>query len=189
MNGAPTWGGMIMEQTTLVHPSAFCWNPRCSDYGTVNLGNIRRFGYTQAGTQRYQCRTCRGTFVETIGTVFYGRHHSQATILECLALLAERNSLAAIHRVKGIKEETVIDWLRIAAKHVDRIEALLLANFHLTRAQLDAMWTYVGHKGEKGGGQKRTIAAPSGGASPSRATHACGLVEQSPRPRRRSLRP
>jgi transposase-like protein len=166
MIGAPTCGGTIMEQPTLVHPSAFCWNPHCTDYGKVNLGNIRRFGRTQAGTQRYQCRTCGGTFVETIGTVFYGRHRSQATILECLALLAERNSLAAIHRVKGVKEETVMDWLRIAAQHVERLEALLLANFQLTRAQLDAMWTYVGHKGEKGGDRKRTTAAPSGAASP-----------------------
>jgi hypothetical protein len=90
------------------------------------------------------------TFVETIGTVFYGRHHAQETILECLALLAERNSLAAIHRVKGIKEQTVLDWLRVAADQVERIEALLLANFQLRRAQLDALWSYVGHKGEKG---------------------------------------
>jgi transposase-like protein len=97
-----------MEQTRLVHPSAFCWNPSCTDYGQVNCGNIRRFGRTQANTQRYQCRTCGSTFVETIGTVFYGRHHSQQTILECLARMAERNSLAAIHRVKGIKEETVV---------------------------------------------------------------------------------
>src|SRR6266508_1824684 len=134
MNGAPTWGGMIMEQTTLVHPSAFCWNPRCSDYGTVNLGNIRRFGRTQAGTQRYQCRTCKGTFVETIGTVFYGRHHRQEMIIECLA------------------------------QHVERIEAILLANYRLRSAQLDAMWTYVGHKGEKGGARSRTTAAPSGAA-------------------------
>ena len=54
----------MMEQTTLVHPSAFCWNPSCADYGKVDQGNIRRFGRTQAGTQRYQCRTCNGTFVE-----------------------------------------------------------------------------------------------------------------------------
>ena len=153
-----------MEQGSLVHPSAFCWNPNCTDYGLVNRGNIRRFGRTQAGTQRYQCRTCGSTFVETIGTVFYGRHHAQDTILECLALLAERNSLAAIHRVKGIKEETVMDWLRIAADHVERIEALLLANFQLSRAQLDALWTYVGHKGEKGGARNRMSAVPSGAA-------------------------
>jgi transposase-like protein len=118
-----------------VHPSAFCWNPKCSEYGKVKQGNIRRFGRTQAGTQRYQCKTCKHTFVETIGTVFYGRHHSQQTILECLALVAERNSLAAIHRVKGVKEETVLGWLLIAASHVERIEALLLANYRLSRAQ------------------------------------------------------
>jgi transposase-like protein len=174
-----------MEHANLVHPSAFCWNPSCTDYGKVHQRNIRRFGRTQAGTQRYQCRTCGSTFVETIGTVFYGRHHAQDTILECLALLAERNSLAAIHRVKGIKEETVMDWLRIAADHVERIEALLLANFQLTRAQLDAMWTYVGHKGEKGGERSRTSVAPSGAASPSKAIHAYALAGPSPRPRRK----
>jgi hypothetical protein len=72
--------------------------------------------------------------------------------------------LAAIHRVKGVKEETGMTWLCVAAQHVERIEALLLANYRLTRAQLDAMWTYVGHKGEKGGARRRMIAAASGAA-------------------------
>jgi hypothetical protein len=67
----------------------------------------RKFRETQE-ILAHRGRTCGNTFVETIGTVFYCRHHSQDTILECLALLAERNSLAAIHRVKGIKEETVM---------------------------------------------------------------------------------
>ena len=76
-------------------------------------------------------------------------------------MLAERNSLAAIHRVKGIKEETVVDWLRKTAAHVEEIEALLLANYHLTRVQLDAMWTHVGHKGEKATILKSSIEAHS----------------------------
>jgi hypothetical protein len=58
--------------------------------------------------------------------------------------------LAARERVKGVKEEPVMEWLRIAAAHVERTYALLLANYHLTRAQLDAMWASVGNKGEKG---------------------------------------
>ena len=33
-----------MEPTRLVHPSAFCWNPNCTDYGQVERGNIRRYG-------------------------------------------------------------------------------------------------------------------------------------------------
>jgi transposase-like protein len=174
----------MMEQTTLVHPSAFCWNPSCADYGKVDQGNIRRFGRTQAGTHRYQCRTCHRTFVDPIGTVFYGRRHTQETISECLALLAERNSLAAIDRVKRVKEETVVAWLRLAALHVERIDAILLANYRLTRAQLDAMWTYVGHKGEKGAARSRTIAAPSGAAYPWLPIRACGLGARSARPRR-----
>ena len=104
--------------------------------------------------------------METKGTVFYGRHHAQEKILECLAWLAEGNRLAAIRRVEGIKEETVLDWLREAAKHVEEMEALALGNYRLTRAQLDALWTYVGHKGEKGGARKRTTGAPSGAAPP-----------------------
>ena len=80
----------------------------------------------------------------------YGRRHSPETILECLAWLAERKSLAAIHQVKGIREETVWEWLQEAAKQVEHIEALLLANYPLTRAELDAMRSYVGNKDEKG---------------------------------------
>jgi hypothetical protein len=77
-------------------------------------------------------------------------------------MLAERNSLAAIHRIKGIKEKTVMDWLRKAPNHVEEIEALLLANYPLTRVQLDAMWSYVGHKGEKTDVTKNLSEAASG---------------------------
>jgi hypothetical protein len=35
--------------------------------------------------------------------------HSPQTILECLAMLADRNSLEAIHRIKGVKEETMCE--------------------------------------------------------------------------------
>ena len=155
-----------MEQAQLVPPSSFCWNKKCPEYGKIKPENIRKFGKTAKGTQRHQCKTCQKTFVETIGTVFYGRHHDQETILDCLAMLADRNSLAAIQRVKGVKEDTVSDWLEVAAQHVEQIEALLLANYQLSRAQLDALWTYVGHKGEKGGTSKKMNRAPFGVGQP-----------------------
>jgi transposase-like protein len=149
-----------MDNGTLVPRYGFCWNTSCSAHEQVDIGNIHKFGHTPAGVQRYQCTMCRPTFVETIGTVFCGRHGSQHTIIECLALLAKRNSLAAIHRLKGVKQETVMAWLRIAAADVERIEALLLANYKLRRAQLDAMWAYVCNKGEKGAMSKPTSVAP-----------------------------
>jgi hypothetical protein len=55
-------------------------------------------------------------------------------------------------------------WLLAAANHVEMIESLLLANYPLTRIQLDAMWAYVGHKGEKADMPKRPIEVPFGAA-------------------------
>jgi transposase-like protein len=130
----------------------------------VGHHNVRKFGQTARGVQRYQCKTCNKTFTETKGTVFHGCHHSPQTILDCLAMLADRNSLAAIHRIKGVKEETVGEWLQRAAAQVEQIEALLLANYSVSCAQLDALWTYVGHKGEKGGTMKKRHEALFGAA-------------------------
>jgi len=153
-----------MKADRLALAGSFCWNSDCPDYGLIDHGNLVKYGRTDKGTQRLKCKTCGVVSVENKGTVFYGKHHSPKDILECLAMVAERNSLASIHRIKGIKEETVIAWLRKAANHVDEIESLLLANYPLTRVQLDAMWTYVGHKGEKVDIPKKLIGAASGEA-------------------------
>jgi transposase-like protein len=153
-----------MKANRLALAGSFCWNRDCPDYGLMDHGNIVKYGRTDKGTQRLNCKTCGVVCVENKGTVFYGKHHSPKDILECLAMIAERNSLASIHRIKGIKEETVIVWLREASNHVEEIESLLLANYPLSRVQLDAMWTYVGHKGEKVDVPKRMIGAVSGEA-------------------------
>jgi len=93
-----------MKANRLALAGYFCWNRECSDYGKTNQGNIVRYGRTSKGTQRLKCTTCERIFVANKGTVFYGRHHSPKEILECVAMLAERNSLAAIHRIKGVKQ-------------------------------------------------------------------------------------
>jgi hypothetical protein len=38
---------------------------------------------------------------------------------------------------------------------VEQVEEHLVGPKKLSRVQLDALWTYVGHKGEKGGSQKK----------------------------------
>ena len=131
----------------------FCPNEGCADYGKLQQGtekrNIKKFGKTKAGRQRYQCKTCHKTFTETKGTIFYGRRVSEAEIIETLALIAEGSRISSLSRVKGYKEDTILDWLKAAAKHAESIEERLLATYQLQRGQLDALWAYVGNKGEK----------------------------------------
>jgi transposase-like protein len=136
----------------IAKPGDFCPNQACPDYGKVQSGqqqNLKKFGKTGKGVQRYRCQTCCKTFTETFGTIFYGKRTPEHEILETLALLAEGNRISALTRVKGHKEDTILQWLREAARHAEQIEGVLMAEFRVKRGQLDALWAYVRNKGEK----------------------------------------
>lgn len=136
----------------------FCPNEACPDYGKLQSGqqhNINKIGTTKKGVQRYQCRTCKRTFTETKGTIFYRRRTPEHEILETLALLAEGSRISSLSRVKGFKEDTILAWLRAAAQQSEQVEEVLMADFRVERAQLDALWSYVGNKGEKKATQKQ----------------------------------
>jgi len=44
----------------------------------------------------------------------------------------------------------ILDWIQDAAWHAEAIEEVLRVEYQLSRGQLDALWSYVGNKGEKG---------------------------------------
>ena len=52
-------------------------------------------------------------------------------------MLAERNSLRGIARVKGVKPDTVLHWLEIAGAQAAAVSDRLIHNLHLTQAQID----------------------------------------------------
>jgi transposase-like protein len=136
----------------------FCPNEACPDYGKLQDGrqhNIKKIGKTKKGVQRYQCQTCKRTFTETKGTIFYRRRTPEHEILETLAFLAEGSRISSLSRVKGFKEDTILAWLRAAAQQSEQVEEVLMADFRVERAQLDALWSYVGNKGEKKATRKR----------------------------------
>ena len=133
----------------LVSVGSFCPNEDCPNYGKTDAKNIIRYGKTKDNRQRFQCKTCKKTFNERKGTLFYNRKTDEKDILECLALLAEGTRISSIHRAKGIKEDTILSFLREAARHAEQIEAILLNDYRISRGEIDGLWTYVGRKKEK----------------------------------------
>ena len=130
----------------------FCPNKLCPDYGKLQSAqqhNIIKFGTTKRGHQRYQCKSCRQTFTETKGTLFYRRRTAEAEIIDTLAHIAEGNRIRSLVRTTGHKEDTISDWLREAGQHAQALEEVLLRNYQLSRGQIDGLWAYVGNKGEK----------------------------------------
>jgi transposase-like protein len=148
----------------LAEVGQFCPNDECEFYQDLEKASIIQYGKTAKGTQRYMCNHCGKTFVETKGTLFYGKHTPRKDILETLAMLAEGMRISSISRVKGFKEDTILSWLREAAEHAEQVEAVLMHGYRVTRAQIDGLWAYVGHKGKKEDTPKATSAANSGAA-------------------------
>lgn len=154
----------------LLPAGSFCPNRRCEAYGKPSEedgGNIIKFGKSTTGVQRYRCKLCRGTFTATRGTLFYRRQAPRKEILETLALLAEGVRVSSIARAKGMKADTVLAWLREAALHAGRVEDALLSEYRLSRAQIDGLWAYVGHKGKKGATNSTTNSTRASGRASS----------------------
>jgi len=137
----------------LAQPKDFCPNPACPDYGKLQEDqsepNLKKIGKTPQGKQRRQCKTCGKTFIETYGTIFYRKHADADEILEVLALIAEGSRISSLTRAKGIKEDTILRWLRDASHHTEELNPVLMQDYHLSRAQLDGLWSFVQNKGEK----------------------------------------
>lgn len=49
-----------------------------------------------------------------------------------------------------------------AARQAAEIEDALLKDYRISQAQIDGLWTYVAHKGHKGGAASKTTGANSG---------------------------
>jgi transposase-like protein len=100
----------------------FCPNEDCPDYGKLQTDqeqNIKKSGKTANGVQRFQCKTCGKTFTATVGRIFYRKRTPEYEIPEMLAFLAEENRISTLSWVKGHKEDTILQWLREAAQHVE----------------------------------------------------------------------
>lgn len=139
----------------------FCPNDSCPDAGKTDESNIVKYGTTAKGLQRYRCTTCGTTFSENTGTIFYNKHTSAEEIIETLALVAEGSRVASLSRVKGYKEETIRNWLQQAAEHATQVEDVLMSKYEIERDQLDALWSYVGHKEQEAEEEKKKVLTTS----------------------------
>ncbi len=119
-----------------------CWNEQCIYYKKLQDATIHKFGFSRKGTQRYQCKNCKKTITETKGTIFYSKHYSEETIIECFKLLANNNSLVSIERSKQVQGYTILLWLKEAAKNKSQASGLL-AQHNFTENEISRLWGYL----------------------------------------------
>ena len=109
-----------------------CINSACPAFGKPEPGTIRVYSYQE---RRYYCVVCGKTFSESRASLFYHLRTPRRDVLEAIGMLAERNSLRGIARVKGVKPDTVLHWLEIAGAQAAAVSDRLIHNLEAVRKQ------------------------------------------------------
>jgi transposase-like protein len=117
-----------------------CINSACPAFGKSETDTLRVYSCKE---RRYYCVVCGKTFSESRASLFYHLRPPRRDVLEASGMLAERNSLRGIARVKGVKPDTVLHGLEIAGAQAAAVSDHLIHNLHLTQAQIDELWTFV----------------------------------------------
>jgi IS1 family transposase len=122
----------------------FCPNPDCAYRGWVGWGNLRANGHPNGGCWRQLlCVACRRYFLETLGTLFYGKRTSVDLIVRVIACLAEGLGIRGTARVFEVDPNTVLQWLVEAAEQLQAFSQHVLHDVRVRQVQLDELFALL----------------------------------------------
>ena len=122
----------------------FCPHPDCAYRGRVGLGNITSNGHPGGSPWRQlYCSQCKGYFLETVGTPFYGKRVSADLLVWAVGALAEGLGIRAVARVFEVDANTVLSWLLEAAEHLKAFSQYFLHDVRVTQLQLDELYALL----------------------------------------------
>jgi IS1 family transposase len=137
---APTRGRRRQVDTSM----HFCPNPDCAYRGWVGWGNLRANGHPSGGPWRQLlCSVCRRYFLETLGTLFHGKHTSVELIVHVLGCLAEGLGIRGTARVFEVDPNTVLQWLVEAAEQLRAFSQHFLHDVRVQQVQLDEVFVLL----------------------------------------------
>ena len=89
------------------------------------------------------CVTCRHYFLETLGTLFYGKRTSVELIVRVIACLAEGIGIRGTARVFEVDPSTVLQWLVEAAEQLQAFSQHVLHDVRVQQVQLDELFALL----------------------------------------------
>ena len=119
----------------------FCPQQACVYYGWPGRGNIIANGHPGGGLWRQcYCKACGCYFLETTGTIFFGKRQAVPVLLFVLAALVEGLGIRAAGRVFGLEPDTIQAWLVSAAGQLSGLANHFLGELDVEQVQLDELY-------------------------------------------------
>src|SRR4029453_6422839 len=112
----------------------YCPQKTCAYYGWVGRGNVRANGHPRSGPWRqFHCVVCDTYFLETHGTLLYGKRGPAERIVHAVAALAEGLRIRGVVRGVAVDPPRVQAWLSEAADQLEAFSHHLLRDVHVGR--------------------------------------------------------
>ena len=128
--------GRRRQGATSLH---FCPNLDGQYRGWTGWGNLRANGHPGRGCWRQRlCIVCRGSLLETLGTLFHGKRVAPELLVRVMACLAEGLGIRGTARGFEIDPHTVRSWCVETADQLRAFAQSFLHDLHLRPVQLDA---------------------------------------------------
>ena len=137
-----------------------CPNDKCAYHGWLGLGNICSNGRPNGGPWRQlRCLVCQSYFLETHGTIFYGKRRVAQLMLRAMLTIAEGLGVRAVGRVFEVEPETVLAWLMAGAQQIELFSSYQLRQLQVEQIQMDELY-----------GRIRAVSAGEGDQAERRST-------------------
>jgi len=142
-----------------------CPNKTCKLCGQTRKGNVIGNGTyrTKSGpVRKFKCKDCGTSFCARKNTAFFDLRSNDEKMLLALTMIVKGMSLRATAQVLDVHLDTVRAWLQRAAKHCEQVNLVLIRDLHVSKVELDELWTFVNKKNFRQWTTGRTIARGSG---------------------------
>lgn len=142
-----------------------CPNKTCKLCGQTRKGNVIGNGTyrTKSGpVRKFKCKDCGTSFCARKNTAFFDLRSNDEKMLLALKMIVKGMSLRATAQVLDVHLDTVRAWLQRAAKHCEQVNLVLIRDLHVSKVELDELWTFVNKKNFRQWTTGRTIARGSG---------------------------
>jgi transposase-like protein/IS1 family transposase len=108
--------------------------------------DARRFGKDRKGNQRYQCTSCKRTFVAAEVGPLEDMRLSMDKAIMILRLLVEGNSIRTIERVTDVGKKTILNLLELAGRKCEALLDEQIQKVPVKHVECDELWAFVGMK-------------------------------------------
>jgi len=86
--------------------------------------------------------------METQGTIFYRSKASPDKMILALKIMSEGVGIRSTARILDLDANTVQDWLKHGAEHMEAVSNYLMRELNLSQVRVDELWALLGERDE-----------------------------------------